>query len=426
MRAIGKVAKLSQQGWWLLVVATLFMTGIALSGTFINVYIWKMDRTYEAITWFNLFTFFCIPLAFVGGGYLASKIGEAWVMRSGVTVLVIFFAVLLALGPSSVHYVKWLGICFGIGQGFYWFSFHVFSFDFTNPDNRAKFTGLSGLFASLASMTGPYVAGYLIVRVRQVSGYHAVFALSFTIFALLFIATFRLPKKELPHRPQLSLALRLNQDSDWRRLLIGSVVFGLREGLFSFLVALLVFDVSKSEEGLGLYGLYTGFLSLIAFLLAAFIGKREGLRKFGMGLAAFLLGIIPFLFMQSVSARSLFLFGTTTSFVLPFFLVPFGTMVMNEIDESIRSARYRAEHLAVREIALGIGRVVGIGGFLAFVVYSQNVNWIPYLMMALGFAQFLVFLITYRVTYTDRKASDQSVIEVVKEKREGRSLQRMK
>lgn len=116
MQSILKPDQASNKMRWLVVMATLFMAGTALSGTFINVYIWKIDRTYEAITWFNLFTYGCLPLAFTASGYLATWIGEAWVMRSGVIVLVLFFSLLLWLGPKSIHYVQWLGMFFGIGQ----------------------------------------------------------------------------------------------------------------------------------------------------------------------------------------------------------------------------------------------------------------------------------------------------------------------
>lgn len=403
MQSILKPDQASNKMRWLVVMATLFMSGTALSGTFINVYIWKIDRTYEAITWFNLFTYGCLPLAFTASGYLATWIGEAWVMRSGVIVLVIFFSLLLWLGPKSIHYVQWLGMFFGIGQGMYWFSFHVLSFDFTNPDSRGKFNGLTGLFASLASMTGPYIAGYLIVHVRQISGYHAVFALSFFLFALLFFATFRLPLMERPQIPKISRALQFAKDPDWRRLVAGSVVFGIREGLFSFLIALLVFDAAKSEEGLGLYGLWTGLISLVAFFLATFIGKHKKWPKWSMGIAAVLLGCTPFVFIQSVSTTTLLIFGLITGFVLPFFIVPLGTMIMNEIDESFESAKYRAEHLSVREMALGLGRISGISFFLWIVVRHHNLHYIPRVLMVLGFAQVVVFLLTFQVRFTDRK-----------------------
>lgn len=396
-------SRLDHGGRLLLGIGTAFMAALALSGTFVNVYIWKVDHSFIAIGLFNLLTFGILPLAFLGSGFLAPRLGELWILRAGVVSVAVFFAILLVLGERSVHHVLWLGTFFGIGQGLYWFAFHILTFDMTNPDNRGRFNGLAGLFGSLVGMTGPYVAGYLIVHSRRFSGYHIIFALALLLFAMLLLLSFRFRHRVEPRALRMQQGFRFQEDPDWWRLWVGSVVFGLREGVFSFFVGLLVFFVARNEEGLGLYGLWTGLISLGSFYAAGKVVNRDRVSTLLMGAAALLLGVVALILLLPVSQWTLAVFGGVTAGALPFFVVPFGTMVMNEIDESAASARYRAEHLISRELALGLGRTVSILVFLGVVRHLGSPGALAGTAACFAFAHTITYMLVQKVTFTRRK-----------------------
>ena len=397
--------RLNDGGRLLLGMGTSFMAALALSGTFVNVYIWKVEHSYIDIGLFNLLVFGTLPLAFLCSGFLARRVGELWILRAGVVSLAVFFAILLTLGERSVNHALWLGTFFGIGQGLYWFAFHVLTFDLTKPDNRGHFNGLAGLFGSLVSMTGPYMAGYLIVHGRRFSGYHVIFALSLLLFGILLVLSFRLPRRAEPHTLRLREGFRFRADPDWRRLWIGSIVFGLREGVFSFFIGLLVFFVARNEEGLGLYGLWTGLISLGSFFLAGKVVRKQRVGNRLMGAAAWLMGLIALVLLLPVRQWTLVLFGAVTAFALPFFVVPFGTMIMNEIDESAASAKHRAEHLISRELALGIGRTVSVLVFLTVARHLGSPGSFAGMTVCLAFAHTVVYMFVHKVTFTPRRAA---------------------
>lgn len=386
---------------------SLLLFGLALSSIFVNVYIWKVDRSFFAIGVFNLCVFAAVTAGFFVGGKLSSKWIDLWIMRFGLIALSLFFLALLILREHSAHYFFELGLLFGFGQGVYWYGFHVTMFTLTTIDNRASFNGANGFFASLVSMVAPFVAGFFISHSPQFVGYHVVFAVSLLLFALSFWLIFALPKGTLHRKLHLVEGFHLHADPDWRRLWIGSLLFGLREGVFAFYIGLLVYFAAKSEEGLGEYGLWTGLVSLAAFYIVRMIKKKERVRLF-MVVSSILLGGIGLLFFLGVGRIVLILFGTVTALCMPFFIVPFSSMLMNEIDESKQSKERMPEYLISREIALGIGRVIGISIYL-FIAFQAKPSNLIVLAVILGFAHTIVGLLIRSVTYEPRDRNNGSL-----------------
>lgn len=397
--------KLPKASRLLLLLGTLFVAAYTLSGMFVNVFIWRVDHSFVAIGLFNVCMYAALPLAFMLAGYLSPKLGMPWMIRAGVITLSVFFGILLWLGSRSGHHVTWLGILFGAGQGFYWYGFHVLTFDLTTDKTRGLFGAWSGLYGTLAATIGPFLAGFLIADNTRFSGYHIVFAVSLGLFATLFALSFRLTVSARHAPLRLRTGFRLRADPDWRRLLIGQVVFGIREGVFAFLIGLLVFFVTHSEAGLGEYGLWTGLLSLAAFWLAGKVSNHVRLSRRLMMVASVLLALGVQVFWWEVSRRTLLVFGLVTAVSLPFLLVPLGAMQLNEIDESSTSRDRRSEHLVAREIALGCGRLVSVGTFTLVALWSPTEHSLIALAAVLGCAHVVVVFIVRAVRYEPREPS---------------------
>ena len=394
----------------LIMCNTLFMFGLALSSIFVNVYIWKVDHSFVAIGVFNLCVFAAVTFGFYVGGQVSSHWIDLWLIRFGLIVLAMFFLLLLLLRERSAHYFWWLGLLFGFGQGIYWYGFHVTMFSLTSIDNRASFNGINGFFASLVSMAAPFLAGFLISHSPDYVGYHVVFAASLVLFALAFWLVFALPKGSLHDSLRLSEGFRLATDPDWKRLWFGSLIFGLREGVFAFYIGLLVFFATKSEEGLGEYGLWTGLVSLVGFYAVRLI-KKERHKQLLMVISGVIVGLACLLLLQGVHRMVLIVFGTVTALCMPFFVVPFSAMLMNEIDESKRSKERLPEYLISREIALGIGRVLGISVYLLVIRLLRQPLYLLQLAVILGFAHAIVALIIRKVTFDSRDGREGGSLE---------------
>ncbi|MCL6548022.1 MAG: serine hydrolase [Alicyclobacillus sp.] len=137
---------LQRHALWLLVVSGIFTLSVALSNTFVNVYLWKVDRTFGAIGWYNLCVYIALPLTFVVAGWLAkSYLHLNWTFRIGIGLHAAFYALALA-GGTRIASLPWvLGAVMGTAGGFYWLSFNMLSMQFTERGMRDRFYGLNGV-----------------------------------------------------------------------------------------------------------------------------------------------------------------------------------------------------------------------------------------------------------------------------------------
>lgn len=80
-----------RQLFLLLAIGGLYSLSIALSNTFVNVYVWKKVNSFHALGVYNLAIVTWQPLAFIVAGKIAKKIDRVIVLRMGVTFLALFF-----------------------------------------------------------------------------------------------------------------------------------------------------------------------------------------------------------------------------------------------------------------------------------------------------------------------------------------------
>ncbi|KFZ42049.1 hypothetical protein [Anoxybacillus sp. KU2-6(11)] len=81
-----------RQLFLLLAIGGLYSLSIALSNTFVNVYVWKKVNSFHALGVYNLAIVTWQPLAFIVAGQIAKKIDRVIVLRMGVTFLALFFS----------------------------------------------------------------------------------------------------------------------------------------------------------------------------------------------------------------------------------------------------------------------------------------------------------------------------------------------
>lgn len=107
-----------RQLFLLLAIGGLYSLSIALSNTFVNVYVWKKVNSFHALGVYNLAIVTWQPLAFIVAGKIAKKIDRVIVLRMGVTFLALFFLVVLFSGNRAMDHLFFLGGLLGVGYGF--------------------------------------------------------------------------------------------------------------------------------------------------------------------------------------------------------------------------------------------------------------------------------------------------------------------
>ncbi|MCL6443443.1 MAG: MFS transporter [Alicyclobacillus sp.] len=384
---------LPPQALWLLLISGVFSLSVGLSNTFVNVYLWKVDKSYGAIGWYNLVVYVALPLAFVMAGIIAKRLNTVWTLRIGILLHVVFYAIAL-FGGTRVARLPWLlGAVMGLAGGFYWFSFNLQSTRVTEQGARDRFYGYNGVMGAVAGMVAPPVAGYLIGiedRFGGLTGYHVTFALSLGLFMLAIFLCARIPGGRERGRLHLWRALRMVRERAWGMLLLGCLIYGLREGVFLFLIGLLLYIATGSELRLGEFVLLQSALSFLSFYVVGKLVKPKR-RLWVLGMGAIGMAGAATLFLLPTTAVTLTWYGSIIAVVLPLFLVPLQGFVYDAMAVLSRDEDLTMEHVIAREIFENIGRVLGISAFIVLVAVRPSARAISHFAVSLGFVQLMTW-----------------------------------
>lgn len=377
--------RLDAQAILLLIVHTLFGSANALSGTFVGVYLWKAKNDFALIGWFTLATHLTMAVTFWLAGKWVKEHNKMNCLRIGVAVSAVFYMLVLWLGANSIHYFVWLGMVQGISAGLFWVAFNVVYFEVTDPDNRDRFNGTVGLLGAGAGIFAPWISGLLIVKLGDVAGYRLIFSISLGIFLAGVVISFFLKKRKVQGSYEWMFPVRClkQRETPWKRVSLALVFQGVREGVFGFMIALLVYISTSSEASLGNFVLITSAVSLVSFwAVGRFIKPR--FRKISMMIGAAMVVAIILPFFWSVGWATLLMFGLGSALFFPMYSVPMVSTVFDLIGSTEESAKQREEYIVLRELSLNVGRVCGVLLFIIVISLSKDPLVVNVLLLVIG------------------------------------------
>ena len=308
-------------------------------------------------------------------------------LRLGIAVSGLFYMLVLWLGPKAVYYIWPLGCILGVAIGLFWLAFNIVYFEITDAGNRDFFNGWIGLLGSLTGIIGPWLSGWLISYLHGEQGYRVVFMISLCIYACAVILSFFLKKRKTQGIYQwLEPWKQLRSPKGhWRSAATSLAFQGLREGVFSFLIGLLVYIAAKEESKLGQYMLITSAVSLVSYWVA---GKwfKPKFRSMGMLLGSIMLVVVIAPLLWKVSYGTLLFMGIGTSLFIPLYMLPMVSTSFDLMGESKESVGKRVELVVLRELSLMAGRVAGTLIFIWVLSVSDSSRTITLLLLGLGAA----------------------------------------
>lgn len=378
---------LNKQSILLLSVNGLFVLAGALSGTFLNVYLWKSRQDYSMIGWFTISQQLAIGLTFWIAGKWVKERNKMNTLRLGIVVSGLFYLCVLWAGKGAVYYIWPLGILLGAALGLFWLAFNVVYFEVTDADNRDLFNGWVGLLGSITGIIGPLLSGWLISRLEGDQGYRLIFTISLGIYAVSVVLSFFLKKRKVQGTYEwLEPFRRLSAKGDpWRLAAPGLVAQGLREGVFSFLINLLVYVATTQETKLGQFSFLTSAVGLGSYWL---VGKwlRPKYRYKSMLLGSIMLVIVILPLLWRVSYGTLLILGIGTSLFMPLYILPMVSAGFDLMGTTGENVKKRVELVVLRELSLMIGRVAGTLIYILILTINSTPSTLTWLILALGTA----------------------------------------
>jgi MFS transporter, YQGE family, putative transporter len=385
--------KLNRQAWFLQTISGLFAASTSLSNTFVNVYLWRINSQFALIGWFNLVSYVAMAVAFVVAGRLAKRVDRVVIVRLGVALQALFYLSVLILGRKAVTYVTLLGCFMGIGAGFFWLAYNLLYFEITERDNRDLYNGVNGLLVSAAGIVAPMLSGWIIKQVDQFTGYRIIFSISLGIFLLAVIVSFLLKRRRAPGQFRLTDILRLGirRENHWYWVNLALIAQGAREGIFVFLIGLLVYIAAKDEWVLGNFLAISSLVSLVTYYV---VGRfmRPNWRDECILLGALMMGVACLPIVWDLKTWTLFVLGIGGALFSPLYLIPLTSTVFDVIGESRETARFRVEFVVARELSLNVGRVLSLILFLWWVKRAPSPEQLRWFVLAVGFVPIFTWL----------------------------------
>lgn len=375
----------------LLAVSGLYSLSIALSNTFVNVYLWKQSGEFIDLGIYNLSIVIMQPLAFIFAGRLAKKVDRVIVLRLGVIFLAIFFLSVLIIGGAAAKFLILLGGTLGIGYGFYWLAFNLLAFEISEPETRDFFNGFFGVMNSLAGMVGPIIAGFIISRLKNATGYTTIFTISLILFAGAVVLSFFFKRRPADGDYLIKKIFKERKnDKNWRLLTNAHFFQGFREGTFAFVVNVFVFIATGSELALGTFGLINSSVAFLVYYLATRLIKKTKRKNFIL-IGGIILYLSIFILLFDLTYQKLLIYAVLIAIGYPMLLVPYSSLTYDVIGRAWNAAKARIEYIVVKEIFLNSGRIVSILGFIIAVTFFDEKQSIPILLAIVGVGHTVIY-----------------------------------
>jgi MFS transporter, YQGE family, putative transporter len=375
----------------LLAVSGLYSLSIALSNTFVNVYLWKQSGAFLDLGIYNLSIAIMQPLTFIFAGRLAKKVDRVIVLRLGVIFLAIFFLSVLMIGGSAAKFLILLGGTLGIGYGFYWLAFNLLAFEISEPETRDFFNGFFGVMNSLAGMVGPIVAGLIISRLKNSTGYTTIFTISLILFAGAVVLSFFFKRRPADGDYLIKKTFKERKNNkNWRLITNAHFFQGFREGTLAFVVSVFVFIATGSELALGTFGLINSSVAFLVYYLATRLIKKTKRKNFIL-IGGILLYLSIFILLFDLTYQKLLIYAVLIAIGYPMLLVPYSSLTYDVIGRAWNAAKARIEYIVVKEIFLSSGRIVSILGFIIAVTFFDEKQSIPILLAIVGVGHTVIY-----------------------------------
>jgi YQGE family putative transporter len=369
----------------LLWVNGLFALANGLSGLFTGVYLWRLRPGVATLAYYNLWMMATLMFALPLLGIMVKKRGAVVANVLGTVLYAGFYLTLLMLGEQAGNHLAALGMFMGVATASQALAGHVLAYDITDERNREAFYNRSGLVASLAGLIAPLAAGWLLSAFAGLTGYRFIFISSFVLFAVSAWMGLGLHVHS-PREPYRLFAVLPGTHRAWHRLLVACGILGLREGIFTFAINLLVYlSAGGAEASLGNFTFVTSLVGLVAFWGAGRVMTRANRGRLfpagaaAMALACGLLGL-------GASWGLMLAYGLITAIATPFWSTAFGAASFEIIRQASEGRNLRVEMIAAREIPLNIGRVITLVLFLKAAPEGRGIAFLQVLLAVLGLA----------------------------------------
>ncbi len=398
-RYLGVRRPLSQKEKTLAWMFSLYDFNYALSSVFINIFLFKKNDDLKTVVYFNLTQFAVIAPAFWIGGHLSKRWGNLLSYQLGFVFSALVFAATLVLRENAPDHPCLLGLLAGLGIGFYFLGEHSLTLDMTTEKTRDYFLSLTTFFSSVLCILAPALAGWLIASFEfnggtgaagnAALGYYLVFSIALALYLTLAFKSLQFKAKPTGKGFYFWKVLTFKNNKDWNRLMAAQFVLGLRNGVFWFIVWLLVYRVSHNEVVVGSYNMLANLLAVLTSYGLSIWAHSEN-RWRGFWISSWLMGAACVGLFFQFNYFTLLTYAVLNASGGTWLQIVFGAFSFTILEKAKEATTRKLEYLAAREFPLGLGRCMSLSAF--WLCYSRfGESGLHTALLIFGFAHMGIF-----------------------------------
>jgi YQGE family putative transporter len=388
--SISDERRLSSEAIITLWMQSLFIFGSVMSGTFLNLYLWRLAESLWVNGMFNITVFVFTSISFIIGGKLTKQKDKMFTYRIGIALHAIFFLAVVLSAEYVAAYYLLFAIFLGTAGGFYWTGYWTLLYDVSNDKNRIRFVGLNMATSTSASLAGPIIAGLIFNIFEGFHGYMIVFSIAFIVFVITAIISFKIkPIANIRKTYYLRhMRLIIRKDKRWRKSLYGNVVIGLQQGVMHFLPHILLFHVLKKEALVSYLGAILAGISIAVSYIFSRMAKESQPRVYILwSCIGYLIGAL--LLLYELSVFTVVGYMVIQSICNPIKSNAYDTYFYRLIGTLPLKGKLRTESIVIRELCWNFGRVTVVF-FLIVLASDLNAPWLPWVIIVSSAFQFIL------------------------------------
>ena len=352
--------------------------------TFMVAYFYTLTNyDYKIISVFYIMSFIFIAITFLFLGRIIKNKMQVPIFRCGIFLYCVYVLTISLLKDNIINYYIYLGIFYGIVQGFLWSAGHLLVNEYAN-DVSNKFVTTKSMISTLLEIIFPFIFGASI----ELTSFSKVAVVVVILSMIQFSFSLLIKEKDLAETPKYSLnnfITYLKETKNEKIKDFYKIMFyeGIVNYLLDTLVIIMIVFTFKTNISLGILTTIFSFCSIVS----VYIFQRK-LKNNNT--------ILTISAIMSVIGVILILFNINKTTVILYNLINsvFLILLINNAEEkrySIINADkmimkdYLAEHQVIAEISLNLSRIMGYTILFA-ISFLNNIIYFKMLLILVSIA----------------------------------------
>lgn len=352
--------------------------------TFMVAYFYTLTNyDYKIISVFYIISFIFILVTFLSLGKIIKNKMQVPIFRFGIILYCIYVLTISLLKDNIINYYIYLGIFYGIVQGFLWSAGHLLVNEYAN-DVSNRFVSTKSMISKTLKIIFPFIFGTSI----ELTSFSNVATVVVILSIIQFSFSLLIKEKDLSKTKKYSLNnfikyLKNNKKEKLKDFYKIMFYEGISKYLLETLVTIMIVFTFKTNISLGIL---TTFFSLCS-IASVYIFQRKLKNNntiLTISTIMCVLGVILLLF--NINKVTIIIYNLINNIFLILLTNNAETKrycIINS-DKTI-TQDYLAEHQVISEISLNVSRLIGYAILLA-ISFLNNIFYFKILLVFVSFA----------------------------------------